>query len=134
MRFSQFCKLMTLSTALLLAATAFAGSNPHKGSMTLGDAVQVNGKQLPAGEYKVVWDGDGPNVNVRFLRDGKEVASAPATVSSLDQIAKQDAAELHSTGETKQITAVRFAGKKIQLDISSSASEAKANSSSPVNK
>lgn len=134
MRFSQFCKLMTLSTALLLAATAFAGSNPHKGSIALSDAVQVNGKQLPAGEYTVVWDGDGPNVNVRFLRDGKEMASTSATVSSLEQKATQDAAEVHSAGEAREITAVRFAGKKIQLDISSTASEAKANSSSSVNK
>jgi hypothetical protein len=134
MRFSQFSKLITLAAAMLLAASAFAGSSVHKGSIALGDAVQINGKQIPAGEYMLAWEGDGPNVNVRFLREGKEVASTPATVTQLDEKASQNAAELKGAGETRELIAVRFSGKKYQLDISSAASEAKANSGNSVNK
>lgn len=130
MRSSVFFKMMTFVAALLLAATAFAGSDSHKGSIALGDTVQINGKQVPAGDYTLVWEGDGPSVNVRFLRDGKEIANTAATVTQLDRQATQNAAEVKKTGDNSELTAVRFSGKKYQLDIPSTSSEAKANSSS----
>lgn len=134
MRFSVLCKMTTLAAALLLAATAFAGSNSHKGPIALGDTVQINGKQVPAGDYTLMWDGDGPNVNVRFLRDGKEIASTTATVTQLDTKALQNQADVKKSGDSNELTAVRFSGRKYQLDISSTSSEAKGNSSSSAEK
>jgi len=112
--FSQF---ITLLLALLLAGSAFA-ANTHKGSFQIFDPVQVNGKQLPAGEYTVTWDGDGPNVNVNITRGGKVMATAAAKVVALEQKADQDAAEVKvgSTG-ARDLTAIRFSGKKYQLEL-----------------
>ena len=66
MKFQSVSKSLLLGLALLLATSAFAARN--KGSMQLLDPVNVSGKQLPAGEYSVQWDGSGPNVEVNIIR------------------------------------------------------------------
>src|SRR5215470_1855404 len=61
MKLSLHSKLMILLLTLFPAAGAFAATtNPHKGNMNLGTPAQVAGKQLPAGDYVVKWDGSGP--------------------------------------------------------------------------
>lgn len=118
MKSSLFSKLITLALAVLLAGSAFAGT-ARKGSLQVSDAVQVNGKQLPAGDYTVTWNGDGPNVNLNIVRDGKVMATAAAKIVPLEQKAEQDAAETKtsSTG-ARDLTAIRFSGKKYQLELS----------------
>src|SRR5262245_54790684 len=111
MKSSLSSKLITLATAVLLTASAFAGTT-HKGSLQISDPVQVNGKQLPAGDYTVTWSGDGPNVNVSITRSGKVLATAAAKVVTLDQKSSQDAAEVKNgvTGSRELIT-LRFSGQ-----------------------
>ena len=129
MKFSHFFKLMALATVLVLASAAFAGGAPaHKGNFQVNDPVQVNGKQLKAGEYTVTWDGEGPAVNLHFMLNGKEVATAPATVVQLEQKASQDAAEVKTTASDRQLSALRFSGKKYELDIGVESSQAQGKS------
>jgi len=106
----------------LLPAGAFAANDSHKGSLNIGDPVQVAGKQLPAGDYTVKWNGDGPTAQVSIIRNGTEVANIPARVVKLDQKASEDTAEVKtgSNGERK-LTAIRFGGKTYALEISGEA-------------
>ncbi len=54
--------LVTLvAVSLLLAASAFAAGT-GKGTLHLYESVDVQGKQLPPGDYKVEWNGEGPKV------------------------------------------------------------------------
>lgn len=129
MKFSHFFKVMTLATvSLLLSAAAFAAV-AHKASFQVNDPVQVNGKQLKAGDYTVTWDGEGPAVNLHFFKGGKEVASAPATVVQLDQKASEDASEVTGADKDRQLSAIRFSGKKYQLDLGTENSQVRGSKS-----
>ncbi len=63
----------------LLAVVAAADSN-KKGKVTFPDHVMVSGTQLEPGEYLVRWNEGGPDSQITFLHDGKQVTSAIANV------------------------------------------------------
>ena len=75
MKFVNISKGLLLGLALLLATSAFAAVN--KGSMQITDSVTVSGKELPAGDYSVKWDGNGPNVELNILKGNKVVLTTP---------------------------------------------------------
>lgn len=125
MKFRQFSRMIIMAAAILFTASAFAAGAAHKGNVTLSDTVQVNGKQLPAGDYKVTWDGEGPTVNLHILRGDKQVAEIPATVKPLDSKASDDATETKNVGAgARELTAIRFSGKNYELQLGSAASQA----------
>jgi hypothetical protein len=118
MKSSLFSKLITLMTTMLLSAGAFAAAGAaHKGTMEVSGPIMVNGKQLPPGTYTIRWDGDGPDTNLHVMQGKKEVAAAPCKVVFLDQKASRDEAETTKDSEGTQLTAVRFAGQKYELDL-----------------
>ncbi len=123
MKSGFFSKLMSLVTVTMLATAAYAAGAVHKGSLQVADAVQVNGKQLPPGDYTVTWEGEGPNVDLHFTKGNREMATAQATVVALDKKASDDAAET-SKGSSgmRELTALRFAGRKYELDVVNSGS------------
>jgi hypothetical protein len=117
-------KLMTLALALLFSASAFA-SDSHKASLQTFDVVQVSGKQLPAGEYQLKWEGSGPDVQLSILKNNKVVATTPAKVVELEQKTGTDAALVSKTADgTRQLTGVRFGGKKYALAIGEGTAQA----------
>jgi hypothetical protein len=84
-----------MSTALfsmllfLLPASALAAENTSR-SLNLPSAVVVQGQHLRAGHYKVEWQEAGPRVEVNFVRNGKTVATIPATLRTNDGQVTQD--------------------------------------------
>jgi hypothetical protein len=117
MKLSMFRKTILLSVALLLATAAFAG-DAHKGSVQFFNAVELNGKQLPAGEYQVKWEGSGSNVEMSILRSGKVLASAPAQLVELNEKPSADAALINNNADgSRSINQIRFAGKKYALAV-----------------
>lgn len=117
MKLSLRSKIMFLVLALLLSTVAFAANDNHKGSMSLGAAAQVAGKQLPAGDYDLKWDGSGPTTQVNIVRDGKVVATVPARVVKLDRKADQDTVEVQTANGDRTVTAIQFGGKTYALEI-----------------
>ena len=116
MKFANVSKGLLLGLTLLLATSVFAASN--KGSMQLLDPVTVSGKQLPAGDYSVKWDGTGPNVELNILRNNKVVATTPARLIDLNQKVNGDAAVLKNNDDgSKTLTEIRFGGRKYALAI-----------------
>lgn len=103
---------------LLPAVSAFAGTDAHKGSLNINEAVQVAGKQLPAGNYTLKWNGTGPTAQVNIISNGKTVATVPAQVVTLDQKSGQDVAEIQTASDgVKTLTGVQFEGKNYALQI-----------------
>jgi hypothetical protein len=84
--------------ALLAATSAFA-ANRASLSIHEGVSVSVLGTHLPAGEYKVKWEGDGPNVELNILHDGKLVAIVPARTIELQQKDPQDSVMLKKNSD-----------------------------------
>jgi hypothetical protein len=123
MKWNNLAKLVVLGLAVLLATGAFAS---NKGTLNVQETVQVNGQQLPAGEYQVRWEGTGSNVEVSFMRGKKEVAKTSAKVVELDQKPAYDSAVVDHSGGVAAISQVRFAGKKFALAIGGDATSSSA--------
>jgi len=110
-------KLVVLVVSLLLAVSAFAGES-HKASLQTLNTVQVNGKSLPAGEYKLQWEGNGPNVQLSILKNNKVVATTDAHVLQLDRKPANDAAVTSSNADgSRSLQEIRFAGKPFAFTL-----------------
>jgi hypothetical protein len=104
-----------LSAALLLASSAVAA---NKGSVTVPDPVTVAGKQLSPGNYNVIWDGTGPNVEVKILKGKNVVATAPGHMVDSKIAFSYDAiGTTHNPDGSVALTRVQFHGKKYYLAI-----------------
>jgi hypothetical protein len=117
MKSTQFFKSVLVLLVLAFATAAFAAGSAQKGNFQVSEPVQVSGTQLPAGDYVARWESSGENVKVEIVRNGKVLATVPAKVTELGQKASDDAAEIASNGAGRELKALRFSGKKIQLDL-----------------
>ena len=128
MKFATISKSLVLGLALVLASSAFAST---KGNLQLTSAVTVNGTQLKAGEYKVQWEGSGPDVEVSILQGKNVVAKLPAHVVELQTPSNNDAAVTRQNGSgPNSLTGLRFQGKKISLEVSEASAGMQAGGSS----
>jgi hypothetical protein len=120
----KLSKSLFLGLALLLATSAFAA---NKGSLTVQEAVTVNGTRLAAGDYKVQWDGTGPNVELSITQGKKVLAKVPARMVNLDQPAQGDSAVVKNNDDgSKSLTEVRLSGKKFAFAVGEEAAKADA--------
>lgn len=116
MKFATVSKSVVLVLALLLTSSAFAAAT--KASLQLANAVSVNGTTLKAGDYKIQWEGTGPNVEVSFIQGKDVVAKAQAHVVELQAPAANTAALTRENGSgTNTLNALRFQGKKFSLEL-----------------
>jgi hypothetical protein len=115
MKFATVSKSLVMGLALLLASSAFASA---KASLQLNNPVTVNGTTLKPGDYKILWEGTGPNVEISIIQGKNVVVKAPARVVDLPAPAPNDAAvtEMHD-GAPNSLTSLRFQGKKFSLDL-----------------
>jgi hypothetical protein len=127
MKFATVTKSLVVGLALTLASSAFAAS---KANLTLNNPTSINGTSLKAGEYKLLWDGNGPNVEVSIVQGKKVIAKVPAKVVDLNQSSANDAALLkqNSDGSTT-LAGVRFQGKKFALELGEASDGMQAGSS-----
>jgi len=127
MKFSVISKSLILGLALLLASSAFAAT---KASLTLRNPATVNGTKLKPGDYKLQWDGSGPNVEVSILQGKTVVAKVPAKVVDLPAPSDNSAAVVTQNSDgTATLAGARFEGKKFALEIGESASSMDSGSS-----
>jgi len=111
----QLVKILVLGLALMLASSAFALS---KGSLQLSNAVTLNGTTLKPGEYKVQWEGSGPNVEVSILQGKNVVATTTAHMVDLQSPSSSDAAvTLKNDSGPNSLSGLRFQGKKFALEL-----------------
>lgn len=105
--------LVMASLLIVIPILSFAAT---KKSITLDEPVAVGSTVLKPGDYKVQWDGNGSNVQVKFLRNNKEVASAPATIDN-KKSGYDGALDLTgSSNNAKQLRAIDFKDMSIRFD------------------
>jgi|SRR5579859_311450 len=122
MKSSLFSRMIPTLLALTLAGSAFAGSGSHKESFQIGAPAQVNGKQLPAGDYEARWEGSGPAVQVNITQGKKVIATVPALLVDLEKPAYASESEVkNSSGGDRELTTLRFSGKKYSLELGAEA-------------
>jgi len=118
MKFATVTKSLVMGLALLLASSAFAAT---KAQLRLQSSATVNGTKLKPGEYKLQWDGTGPNVEVSIVQGKNVLAKVPAKLVDLSSPAQNDAAVVKNNDDgTSSLAGVRFEGKKFALDLSGS--------------
>jgi hypothetical protein len=121
MKFATISKSLIMGLALLLASSAFAA---EKASLTLTHPATVNGTTLKAGDYKLQWDGNGPNVEVSILKGKTVIAKVPAKIVDLGATTHNNAAvtRVNSDG-TSTLAGARFEGKKYGLELGGESSD-----------
>jgi hypothetical protein len=111
-------KSLLLGSALLLASSAFAAT---KAQLHLQSPTTINGTQLKAGDYKLQWDGTGPNVEVSILQGKNVVAKTSAKVVDLPSPSANDAAVVKKNDNgSSSLSGIRFEGKKYALELGES--------------
>ena len=127
MKFATVTKSLVMGLALLVASSAFAGT---KGTLNLLDPATVNGTKLKAGEYKLEWEGTGPNVEVSILKGKTVLAKVPAKLVDLSSPAHDTAAVVsHNSDGTATLEGARFEGKKFALELGEASEGMQAGSS-----
>src|SRR5258708_34819666 len=89
MKFATVSKSLVLGLAVLLASSAFAAT---KASVTLHNPTTINGAKLNPGDYKLQWDGSGPNVEVSIMQGKTAIAKLPPKLVDLNSPASNNAA------------------------------------------
>jgi hypothetical protein len=127
MKFATVSKSLVVGLALMLASSAFAAS---KANLTLNNPTSINGTKLKAGDYRLEWDGSGPNVEVSIMQGKKVVTKVTAKIVDLDRAPSNDAALLKQNGDgTTTLAGARFQGKKFALELGEASDGMQAGSS-----
>jgi hypothetical protein len=120
----KLSKSLLLGVALTLATSAFAA---NKASMQVSEPLQVNGTKLAPGDYKLEWDGNGPNVDISILKGKTVVAKIPAQIVNLDQASPSNATVVKKNDDgTRTLSQIRVSGKKYALAVGEDAAKAEA--------
>jgi hypothetical protein len=107
--------LFAAAMVFFIPALAFAGQK-KSATVQLDQPVKVADTQLTPGEYKLTWDGDGPNVTVSFLAGKKTVATAPAHLVS-DPTSQPGTIETNTASDkTVILQAVGLKNQTMQFD------------------
>ena len=107
--------------ALAVAASPAVAGGKHSGNMQLFDKATLNGQELPAGEYKVTWEGDGGNVKITVLNGHKVVAEGRGRLEEREMKSDADQAVAKRDGSgAMALSELHFAGKKEVLIFSAS--------------
>ena len=107
-------KLFTAAMVFFIPALAFAGPK-NSANVNLDEPVTVAGTQLAPGEYKLTWEGSGPDITVNFAEGKKTVATAHGKLVS--NPTDQEAIETFTTADnTRVLRAVDLKNKTIQFE------------------
>jgi hypothetical protein len=115
-------KSLTLVTLILLGAgiPALAKKNPPR-PFQLREAVILNGAQVPAGLYELIWETQGAKARVTLQKDGKFIATAEGNFVKSGMKFIQDAAVLRENPDgTEALVEIRIAGSSNAIVLNSS--------------
>jgi hypothetical protein len=105
-----------LSMVALLSTVSALARDKNQHSVEISDSVQVGTTQLKPGNYKLEWQGTGPEVQVNFVRDGKTIATAPGTLKTNDPHVTQDDIVTDTTSaNTQTLKEIDFGHNKESL-------------------
>jgi hypothetical protein len=127
MKFATISKSVVMGLAVLLASSAFAAT---KANLSLQNPTVINGTKLKAGDYKLQWEGSGPNVELSIMQGKTVFAKVAAKVVDLNSPAQANATVVkHNDDGTSTLTGARFEGKKFALEMGDASDGMQAGSS-----
>jgi hypothetical protein len=120
--FKMRFKSLIFVTLILLGASlpALAKKNPPR-PFQLREDVFLNGAQVPAGLYELIWETQGSKARVTLQKDGKFVATAEGDFVKSGMKFVQDAAVLRENPDgTEALVEIRIAGSSNAIVLSRS--------------
>jgi hypothetical protein len=90
---------------LLMTVPVAVFAKTEKTNVNFDTTTIVAGKKLSPGKYQVKWNGNGPAVQVNFLKNDKVVATAPAKIIDKSN-PYNNAIEAQTEGKTQVLTAI----------------------------
>ncbi len=106
-----------LVLALMFSLSSFARSKSE--NITLSHDASIGGTNLPAGDYVVKYDVNGSSAQVKFIKSGKEVASATGQVKTLTQKPTSNQVVMNTEGNGRSISELDFGGKDTAISFES---------------
>ena len=112
------------SRSLFAAAVFFIpvlalAASKNSANVELDQTVKVADTQLAPGQYKLTWEGNGPDITVNFTEGKKTVATVPAKLVS-NQSNEQEAVETLTVADnSKLLRAIDL--KKITIQFENAA-------------
>jgi hypothetical protein len=103
-----------------LSLSAFA-KDKNETKVTFTNAVQVGSTQLQPGDYKLQWDGNGPDVQVKVVKGKNVVATVPATLVENKVSLGNDSVTTGSNDNSKTLDEVDFNGGRQSLKFNGNA-------------
>ena len=108
--------LFTAAMVFFIPALAFAGPK-NSANLQLEQTVKVAGTQIAPGQYKLVWEGSGPDVTVSFEQGKKTVVTAPAKL--VNNPLNEEAIETTTVADnTTVLRAIDLKNRTIQFEDS----------------
>jgi hypothetical protein len=105
-----------LSMIALLSTVSALARDKSQHSVEISDSVQVGATQLKPGNYKLEWQGTGPEVQVNFVLDGKTIVTAPGTLKTNDpHVTEDDIVTDTTSANTKTLKEIDFSHNKESL-------------------
>jgi hypothetical protein len=105
MKFGKYVAIVAVLVSLSLSAFAKEKNETH---VTLSGKVQVGSTELQPGDYKLQWDGNGPDVQVKIVKGKDVVATVPAKLRQGPR--GMDAVTISGDDNGKKLEEVDFAG------------------------
>jgi hypothetical protein len=105
---------LCLSLVLSFSASSFA---EEKAKIDITKPMTINGNSLAVGRYAVVWEGNGPSVELKVLQGKKLVATVPAHLVSLHNATVNGAVVVDKQTGGDVLTEIDPVGKKFALVI-----------------
>jgi hypothetical protein len=107
-----------IMTALVILAAVLFATSAFAANITVSQPVNLNGKQLAPGQYKVLYTGSGSDVQVNFIQGKNTVATAPARIEERDRKSNYDALVTDDAGSSREVRQILLGGKKQVLVFS----------------
>ena len=118
MKQSRLASGIALAIALIVAPALFAAQN--EGRVRISQNVMLNGTNLPPGDYKVQWSGEGNNVQVSLIHRNKTVATANGQIVTSENGNPSTGYGTQSNPSgAPELNQIFFEGKKFVLNLAS---------------
>jgi hypothetical protein len=107
-------KSPVIALALLSVPSLFAA---NIGSLHVSSPEEVAGQTLDAGDYRVRWEGHGPDVELKIMQGRKIMATATAYTLPLQRPSASDSVVVITNGQRRGLSQIFFSGKAVALEF-----------------
>jgi len=113
-------KCSVLLSLVLMMPLASSAASKNSAKVTFDDTVTVGGTQVPAGNYRVQWEGTGTSVTARIMQGDKVIASAPAILVHVKSPYSDEAVSVGpGDNNSKVLQAIEWSHQSLQFDQTS---------------